>query len=403
MSARPIALGLFLLHLGAGAAAAQTLVGFASLPAETSSPGPTSGQFINGGNGITPPFKDRQPVQGFSAVLRATGNDLWVLPDNGFGAKANSADWVLRMYRVTADFKTKSDGSGTVRVQSHITLRDPDRRLNFKIVADGSTYPPASAVAVDPTIITERLLTGADLDIESVRQAPDGSFWFGDEFGPFLLHTDATGKVLEAPIPLSDVRSPQNPSGGAPNLAASRGFEGTAISPKGEFLYPMLEGAVTGDDPRHLRISQFHLASKRFTDRRWFYRLESGAHSIGEFTAVSESLFLVLERDEGQGETARFKKIFLISLDVAGADGFLIKHQVADLLALSDPDRLGGTDAIFRFPFQTIESILVLNSTDLLVLNDNNYPWGNGRRPGRVDDNEFIVIRLDRPLDQIIK
>jgi hypothetical protein len=42
--------------------------------------------------------------------------------------------------------------------------------------------------------------------------------WFGDEFGPFLLHTDVTGKLLDAPIPLPDfenpgkqVRSPQNP------------------------------------------------------------------------------------------------------------------------------------------------------------------------------------------------
>ena len=35
--------------------------------------------------------------------------------------------------------------------------------------------------------------------------------WFGDEFGPFLLHTDASGTVLEAPIPLPGVQSPQNP------------------------------------------------------------------------------------------------------------------------------------------------------------------------------------------------
>ncbi|MCS6855101.1 MAG: esterase-like activity of phytase family protein, partial [Elioraea sp.] len=34
-------------------------------------------------------------------------------------------------------------------------------------------------------------MTGADFDIESVRIDHRGRFWFSDEFGPFLLKTDA--------------------------------------------------------------------------------------------------------------------------------------------------------------------------------------------------------------------
>jgi hypothetical protein len=30
----------------------------------------------------------------------------------------------------------------------------------------------------------DRVLTGANFDLESFRQIADGSFWFGDEFGP---------------------------------------------------------------------------------------------------------------------------------------------------------------------------------------------------------------------------
>ena len=51
-----------------------------------------------------------------------------------------------------------------------------------------------------------------------MQRVADGSFWFGDEFGPFLLHTDSTGNVLEPPIALPDfdnpskeIRAPQNP------------------------------------------------------------------------------------------------------------------------------------------------------------------------------------------------
>ena len=376
-----------------------TLVGFASLPAASFAPGPTSGQFINAANGVTPPFVNRQPIQGFSSVLRASDGDFLVMPDNGFGAKPTSADFVLRVYRIAADFKTRTGGTGTILMKSFITLHDPDRRINFPIVAEREFYPGTPAgIAVDPEIRKQRLLTGADLDIESFREAPDGTFWFGDEFGPFLLHTGADGKVLEPPIPLPGVQSPQNPFGGAPNLAASRGFEGIALAPPGRLLYPMLEGPIAGDDDRTLIVNEFDLQLRRYTGQRWKYRLEVAGHSIGDFTAVTPRSFLVVERDDAQGDAAMFKQIFLVDFDRQDGAGFLVKHQVADLLKLSDPDHLGGVLTTFRFPFQTIESVIPLSPTELGVLNDNNYPFSTGRMPGSPDPNEFIRIRLNRPL-----
>jgi hypothetical protein len=224
-----LAIGLITLSLLAGSAAgsaqAATLIGRAVLPADTFSVGPTSGQFITSANGRVPPFLRHQPVQGFSAVLRVEDGGYLAMPDNGFGAKANSADFVLAVYRLTPDFATRSRGTGTIGVTLHYNLRDPDHRIGFRIVADGDTYP-GSAIPVDPAIRQGRLLTGADFDIESFRLAPDGTFWFGDEFGPFLIHTDDTGRVLEAPISLPGVRSPDNPlPGPAPNLPrAARGL-----------------------------------------------------------------------------------------------------------------------------------------------------------------------------------
>jgi hypothetical protein len=41
-----------------------------------------------------------------------------------------------------------------------------------------------------------------------------------------------------------------------------------------------------------------------------------------------------------------------------------------------------------------------LSATRLGVLDDNNYPFSNGRVPGQPDPNEFIVIRLDRSLER---
>lgn len=53
----------------AGSASAAELMGRAVLPSATFVPGPTSGQFTAGGNGFETPFVNKQPVQGFSAVI----------------------------------------------------------------------------------------------------------------------------------------------------------------------------------------------------------------------------------------------------------------------------------------------------------------------------------------------
>jgi len=42
------------------------------------------------------------------------------------------------------------------------------------IIADGATYP-STTIPVDAAIRSQRLLTGGDFDIESFRQAHDGT------------------------------------------------------------------------------------------------------------------------------------------------------------------------------------------------------------------------------------
>ncbi len=382
---------------------AQTLEGFASLPADTFSAGPTSGQFIAPANGRIPPFVDKQPVQGFSSILKAADGDFLAMSDNGFGQKPNSADYVLRFYRIAPAFRTRRQGSGQVAVKSFVTLRDPLHLVNFPIVADAALYPN-STIPVDPRIRQERLLTGGDFDIESFREAHDGTFWFGDEFGPFLIHTDASGRVIEQPYPLPDVRSPQNPflGTGTPTLPGSKGFEGMAISPDGKTLYPMLEGALIADaNQRRLIIWEFDLALRRYTGKQWSYRLDADSttgQAIGDFTSINARSFLVIERDGGQGPSAAFKKIFLVDLDDVDDSGFLIKREVADLLNIRDPHNVGRLGNPFRFPFTTIESVIPLDNDRLGVLNDNNYPFSAGRTANEPDNNEFIIIKLDEPL-----
>ncbi|MBC8098142.1 MAG: hypothetical protein H7Y11_01750, partial [Armatimonadetes bacterium] len=59
-----------------------------------------------------------------------------------------------------------------------------------------------------------------------------------------------------------------------------------------------------------------------------------------------------------------------------------------------------GFGPIFKFPFVTIESVLPLDADTLLVVNDNNFPFSSGRRPGVAADNtEFILLGLPEGLN----
>ena len=93
----------FVLH----PASAAELLDRAVLPANTFSTGPTSGQYASGANGNVLPLINKQPVQGFSAVLRGpVKGTYFVMSDNGFGNKPNSPDALLRVNAVKPDFET---------------------------------------------------------------------------------------------------------------------------------------------------------------------------------------------------------------------------------------------------------------------------------------------------------
>jgi hypothetical protein len=420
----------------ATAANATELTAFALMPANTFAKGPTSGQFATGAGGNSLPLIDKQPVQGVSGVLQGpTRNTFYVMPDNGFGTKTNSADALLRVYALKPNFKiwdgSNVIGSGTIspvsfysgRVLpefnkfSFISLRDPDNKLGFDIVANQVNYPNGNNnIPVDASIKDKQLLTGYDFDIESLRKDRKDHLWFGEEFGPFLVETDMSGKVLSAEVRTpnivppgsnaigAEVRSPQNPYLIRPdtgNLGGSRGFEGMAINPKGDKLYPLLEGTVTGDAAKSLRIGEYDIKTKGYTGNNWLYPLDTDGTNIGDMTAVNDHEFLVLERN-GATATAGgtpFKKIFLIDIKGVPNGGFVTKTELVDLMNITDPHDLNGDGSTtFTFPFVTIESVLPLDAKTLLVINDNNYP-GTGGRNADSDNTEFLKIKLDKPLD----
>ena len=359
--------------------------------------------------GIKLPFKG-QPLQGFSGLKSIGGGMFWVLQDNGYGTKANSADAMLVLHRIKPDWT-----SGKVEILQTIFLHDPDKKIPFPITLEGTA---------------KRYLTGADLDVESFQPIGD-SIWLGEEFGPYLIRVDLSGKVtafFETTVDGKPARSPDHylvstpavPGPVAFNVRRSRGYEGMAAAKDGRFLYPLLEGPLwdegkkaweTDGDREYLRILEFDVAQQKWTGRFWKYRLEANGNNIGDFNMIDASTGLIIERDNGEGEAwqacagaprpdcfnvpAKLKRIYKIEMTDANAGGFVRKIGHIDLLAIKDPDKKakqGAKEGVFTFPFVTIEGVDVVDERHIIVANDNNLPYSSGRTLGKQDDNELILV-----------
>lgn len=360
------------------------------------------------------PF-DGQPVQGFSGIKAIGDGTYWSLSDNGFGTKLNSVDAMLTLHHLAFDWE-----KGTVERKQTIFLSDPDKKVPFPIVMEGSET---------------RHLTGSDLDIESIQPVADG-FWLGEEFGPYLVKVTLEGKVTDViatKVGDRDVRSPDNPAISLPanptlknpsfNLKRSGGYEGLAQSKDGSKLYALLEGPLFGEDGAvekvedqpALRVIEFDVAAKNWTGRSWLYPLSAGGEAIGDFNMIDDTTALVIERDNGAGTDAKacpdpkapapdcfdkpskHKRIYKIEMTDANVDKAVRKIGYIDLLKIADPDnkkRQGGGEGFYDMPFVTIENVDIVDGTHIIVGNDNNLPFSAGRAVDKADDNEFVILEV---------
>jgi hypothetical protein len=415
-----------------------TLTGHVVIPAATFIPAPAdapedlkiSGKFTTGKRvdaagtiegrsrgrptGVKLPFNG-QPVQGSSGIKRMPDGTFWVLTDNGFGNKANSPDAMLflNQYRLNFD-------KGTADRLATVFLHDPDKKIPFRIVHEGTA---------------KRYLTGSDFDLESFQPIGD-KFWIAEEFGPYLIRADKNGKVeavFETMIDGKVARSPDHYAVTAPavpggtvnfSIRRSKGYEGMAASPDGRFLYPLLEGPVwdaekkdwekTADGKEYLRILEFDVANEKWTGRHWKYVLEANGNAIGDFNMISPTQGMIIERDDHEGtadkacpagtksencfdQIAKFKRIYKIEMTDANANAPVRKIADIDLMKISDPDKKARkplNDGVLTFPFFTIENVDIVDGDHIVVGNDNNLPFSSSRDPNKADDNEFVLLKV---------
>ena len=221
------------------------------------------------------------------------------MTDNGFGGKANSRDFNIRVYSLQPDFKT-ADGGSRRRSPSATTSSSATRDgvIGFPIVNEGTA---------------ERILTGGDIDPESIQRGRDGtSGWATSSARGSCTSTPRAGCSMRRTALPDGLWSPNHPrlaELGPTTIANSRGIEAMALTPDGRYLYVVLEGAVLGDAAESRRVYEFDTRHQRFTGR--LRRLPRRAGAAGDTNLVADAQapdrhrLLLIERDGGRGSPRR--------------------------------------------------------------------------------------------------
>lgn len=107
----------------------------------------------------------------------------------------------------------------------------------------GLPLPGSLVGTTDEVALSDQLQKLPDdrrgLDTEGITPDGNGGFWLSDEYGPFLIHIDAQGKILKKFGPTPEQQE-QGVASGLPNIVKwrqpNRGFEGVTRLPDGRIL-----------------------------------------------------------------------------------------------------------------------------------------------------------------------
>ena len=155
-------------------------------------------------------------------------------------------------------------------------------------------------------------------DSEGLVAMKNGTFWVSDEYGPFITHFNAKGREIGRLSPL-DGSLPHELVNRVPN----RGMEGLTITPDGKMLVGMMQSALqqsdlNGSDAKKVvptRVVTFNLSTHAVHE--YLFLLDNPATTgvaNSEITALSDSTFLVDERDGNFPGPGAYKKLWKIDL-----------------------------------------------------------------------------------------
>lgn len=391
--------------------AASLLLGVAA-QAQPSAPIPSPGTYYL--PDASTPFLTGSPIKlgGFSALRHAGGNEFWTITDRG--PNLDSGD-----IKVFADpafnpmiVRFRANPDGTLSLVQTITLKNPSG-----VYASGLPNPAPYSTGEVARDLNFNLLPPDDwgFDTEGLLLAPDGTFWFCEEYAPGIAQVSADGTIIRR------VR-PQSTPGGLPDIlrrhVSNRGMEGIAMTPNGK-IYAIVQSGMANSysntssandkasqQTEVLRLVEFDPATN--TSRMLAYMMDAGYPNsgsdirkrdikIGDMAALNNNELIITEH--AQRGTQNSKKIYKVNI----ADATPITSEVYE----TSPGVFKSLEELSRTQITTVAGITPVSKTlllDLLNPGPGNPQWPidadkpegltliNGNTLAVCNDNDFGVI-----------
>jgi len=229
-------------------------------------------------------------------------------------------------------------------------------------------------------------------DPEAICKTNDGSYWISEEYGPDLMHFDASGALLDR----------FTPGRGLPpffaNRRSNRGLEGLACV--GDRVFGILQSPVPVKDAKNqvvLRIFEFDPA-KRQTVGMYLYLLEPQkvltdleiVDKVGDLVFLRDKKFLVVEQNSAVGKLGVHN---VYEIDLEGAVNILAKPLATEpeLLTEAELRKLGVVKKelvldLVKAGFDNadkIEGLGLVGESSLLVVSDNDFGLSKGTDPSQ--------------------
>ena len=249
--------------------------------------------------------------------------------------------------------------------------------------------PGGAPIALDPD----------GIDSEGLAIAPDGSFWVSDEYGPHIIHFDATGRTIERLNPFGTGTGGRKIPLVFAKRRANRGMEGLAITPDGRSLLGGMQNPIDNPTAAIGRLSNANrllmVDIATGSTKQFVYEVDVVGNFISDITAISSTEFLVDERDgnfAGGNPPAVTKKIYKISIggatDVSDpandAGGKQFNGKVLEALSPGERAAAGITPVTKTlvydlltlpggYPHDKFEGLALVGNNTLVVSNDDDF------------------------------